>query len=374
MKTLMTRDRQREMISEMDQHHNTILGGLSRVHESNNVTFTMPHHNSSLSHHKHHEEMSVLSSRLCIAFGSILILLAIILNLHDLYKLWFTRRKWSSTHVFLFALAISDLLVAFLAFPGFIVYTSSQETWPLGVNLCLLWLYVDWITTITTSTFVMIIFVNHIIIFYVPEVTHKIPGASASAVGLFLYANMLLLPVYVSDSMGIVGKDSSESICFIRTYEHSKWQIAYFVCGCYLPAIVVVVSCLVIRGRLSRSRSRVAAPAGTVLSVISLNNDAEVGKPEQSRQMSSDSASSSIPMKKERDLLQHSSVIALGVVFLFCWTPGYIYDLLDAYANFESHAWDMMSFWLIYLCAFLNPIAIHLPKTAKTIGKLWSKT
>jgi hypothetical protein len=72
-----------------------------------------------------------------------------------------------------------------------------------------------------------------------------------------------------------------------------------------------------------------------------------------------------------QDTMEHSAVMALGGIFLVCWIPGYLYDLFDTYGNYDSHPWNMLSIWLVYLCAILNPMALHLPHMIRIIAPYW---
>jgi 7 transmembrane receptor (rhodopsin family) len=261
MKTLMTRNRQRAVVFHFLQAkvHQEIEGDSKLIGNDTSSSFS-----STLSPANHHQHLSSSSYVITIVFGAIFILTASILNIHDLYVLWKFRKRWSSTHVFFFALALSDLFVALLAMPGFIVFTTHHDTWPLGVDLCLTWLYFDWITTLTTSAFVMVIFLSHVIPFYLTKTfINKLSKckrvlAISAAMAIFIYTNCLFLPVYVHESVAIYGMKNSESVCFVQSYQYSEWLIAYYVFGCYVPVFVIVVCSLVIGRQFTSRKSKYA--------------------------------------------------------------------------------------------------------------------
>lgn len=75
----------------------------------------------------------VLLSALTI-FGNFIVILVYCLNSH----------LQTTTHLFIFSLAISDVLIGLLSINLYVVYAVSGE-WPFGYELCQVWLCIDYV-------------------------------------------------------------------------------------------------------------------------------------------------------------------------------------------------------------------------------------
>ena len=168
---------------------------------------------------------------------------AFVLNL--LLCIVFTKNTHLRTNfnLYLFNMAMADLLFVLLSMTNFILYISLGY-YPFGFNGCHFWLYFDWIFSSVTENTVMLISVDRLYSLYWPIEYRNLQSTKYSKVALccmWIWINLLILPPLILSRWS--GTEGVDGVCDMDYESVQGWILAVtVVLAFWLPEAITVLA------------------------------------------------------------------------------------------------------------------------------------
>ncbi|OWF46660.1 dopamine receptor 1-like [Mizuhopecten yessoensis] len=273
---------------------------------------------------------------------SLVIILAIAGNILVCVAVFTDRRLKHLNNLFIVSLAIADLLVAILVMT-FAVVNDIQGRWLFGSVFCDIWISSDIMCSTASILNLCVISLDRYIhirdpLRYENWITwKKVAGMISSVWIMSLIISFVPIHLRWHKNPEDYGKPPDENACHMdlnRAYAVVSSTISF-----YIPLIVMLAIYIQLYA-YARKHAANIKKINTPLSQDRFNN--ANGKSSGSK------------------MSDHKAAVTLGIivgVFLFCWLPFFIMNLISAFCECDVPAavFSILT-WLGYANSFLNPI------------------
>ncbi|XP_003792072.1 5-hydroxytryptamine receptor 5A [Otolemur garnettii] len=293
--------------------------------------------------------LTLLGFLVVATFAWNLLILATILRVRTLHRV---------PHNLVASMAVSDVLVAALVMPLSLVHEMSRRRWQLGRRLCQLWITCD-VLCCTASIWN----VTAIALDRYWSITHHLEYTLRTR--KHVSNVMILLTWALSAVISLApllfgwGETYSEEREECQVSREPSYTVFSTVGAFYLPLCVVLfVYWKIYRAAKFRLGSR------KTNSVLPVREAVEVTKPAQQPQMLFTVRPATVTFQTDGDVWREQkeqrAAVMVGIligVFVLCWTPFFITELISPLWSWDIPAiWKSIFLWLGYSNSFFNPL------------------
>lgn len=271
---------------------------------------------------------------------SLVIILAIAGNILVCVAVFTDRRLKHLNNLFIVSLAIADLLVASLVMT-FAVVNDIQGRWLFGSVFCNIWISSDIMCSTASILNLCVISLDRYIhirdpLRYEAWITWKKVAAMISSVWIMSLI-ISFVPIHLEwhKHPGDKGKPLDENSCILEL--NQIYAVVSSTISFYIPLIVMLTIYIQLYAYARKHAASIK----------------KINTPSHDRFNNANGKGSSSKMS------DHKAAVTLGIivgVFLCCWLPFFIMNLVEAFCNCVPIVVFSILTWLGYVNSCLNPI------------------
>ncbi|XP_002740034.1 somatostatin receptor type 1-like [Saccoglossus kowalevskii] len=246
---------------------------------------------------------------------SIVFIVGLIGNSLLLYLLVKYTKLKSVSNIFIFNLAIADIL--FMVGLPFLAYALASPSWNLGTAVCKIVLSIDGLNQFTGIYLLTVMSVDRYIVFVHPMKTMAFRTATKAklvALCVWIFSSIVIFPLLLYSKLAESSKSTYAcTVVFPQYFNRTAFLIYTFILAFVLPLLIIITCYLLISLELRRSR-------GPAIKTNAKKSSQKVIK----------------------------MVILYVTIFIVCWLPFYVIQFTYMFHVDQSKP-PSQSFFVLYL-------------------------
>ena len=286
-----------------------------------------------------------------VCFSIIIIIAALLGNTMVISAVCSTRKLRKPTNYFIVSLAVSDILIVGASVPFHVHHYLNSMVWDLGLQVCKLWILMDLLCTMASTTNVALIAIDRYLALSYPFKYQRLVNGKRSAVAIasvWCYAGVI-------SSLSLTGWSDDAKLDI--TPACKKVDKAYYLVapllGIFLPLVVLFVAYSIVFNLAFRQALMIKAHSLVHHETAPTTTSSKADKSAQTRILI-------------RELKATKTLMIVVGTFLICWFPLFVLLLVQQHCpqciskNLSSLAQQIIGIIFVYtlprLSSAANPI------------------
>lgn len=304
---------------------------------------------------------------------SVLIILTIIGNVLTIIAFLRDKRLHTVYDLYIFNLAITDLLIGLSSMPFYAVYTLREFVWDFGPAYCKVWLCIDFTLCLESVLMIVILSFDRLqLLRYGPHYTTKVTLRKAviQVAVSWVMAFLLYCPAIIGWDYWVGYSTVRENDCDTEFAYNFEYTTATAFVEFLIPLFaLIIINFLIYRKIFSRLKAKNKVKPlviNTKKAVIPADNVPEGTEnqnvPSTSAQVlekgSENGKNSQEQLQTRRENKAARFLAALVLVFLVCWLPYTLFTIIVSFCEegcVNLSLYESMN-WLLWGKSAINPL------------------
>ena len=271
------------------------------------------------------------------------------------YEIWtlLKDKNWAHFHMLLLSITVVDLISIVFDFPGFVIVSviHTGQPWPLGKAACVLWQYIDWVTSPINVLLALALQLDHFLSIRRMK-NNKNHRQSVKKVLLIILAivaasTLMCLPVL----MPLAAPGYHNVYCSLNPYDYPYYLMAFFVGGFVLPFLFIISYTAFLVIQLLREKEFFTGKSDVVRFTLTPNGSEVKLFPGDNTILKGHVHGADV----------REVHVTMGALFLVCYGPWSVCGLLGYWVpGLQSLVVSLPTYWLVMLFPVIHPVVLFL--------------